>query len=203
MRIFLIDCQPIFREGLKNVLSAEHDVTVIGEAENCRAVLEIPARVDLIILDGQLDSISFVNSVQKTRPKGRPPFLLVLTSHEGEHHAIQMLRAGADGYLHKSDSPKTVVNAILKIIRGGKYIPTELAETLIIAMNGDGPARLSNREYEVLSLFASGMTVSEIANHLFLSVKTVSTYRSHLLEKLNLNSNAQLMRYAFSNGILS
>jgi DNA-binding NarL/FixJ family response regulator len=203
MRVLLIDCQPIFREGLKSVISGEQDLTVVAEADNCRGVPETPTDVELIILDGELDSINLLNSLQKSRSKGRPPFVLVLTNHDGDHHAIQMLKAGADGYVHKSDPPKTVLSAIRKIAKGGKYVPTELAETMIFAMNGvNGPARLSNREYQVLSLFASGMTMAQIADHLFLSVKTVSTYRSRLLEKLNLNSNAQLMRYAFSKGML-
>ena len=203
MRVFIVDCQPIFREGLKSVIAAERDLSIVGEADNCRNMLETPTDVDLITVDGELDCINLLSSLQKTRSKGRPPFVLVLTSHEGEHHAIQMLKAGADGYLQKSDAPKTVVNAIRKIVKGGKYVPNELAETMIFAMNGlNAPARLSNREYQVLSLFASGMTMAQIADHLFLSVKTVSTYRSRLLEKLNLNSNAQLMRYAFSKGML-
>jgi DNA-binding NarL/FixJ family response regulator len=203
MRVFLVDSQPIFREGLKTIIAAERDLTIVGQADSCRNMLETPADVDLIILDGELDSINLLNSLQKTRSKGHPPFVLVLTDHDGDHHAIQMLKAGADGYLHKSDPPTAVLSAIRKIAKGGKYVPTDLAESMIFAMNGlIGPARLSNREYQVLSLFASGMTMAQIAEHLFLSVKTVSTYRSRLLEKLNLNSNAQLMRYAFTKGML-
>jgi len=114
-----------------------------------------------------------------------------------------MLKAGADGYLYKSDPPETVLKAIRKIVKGGKYVPNDLAETVIFAMNGlNGSSRLSHREYQVLCLFASGMTMTEIADHLSLSVKTVSTYRFRLLEKLNLKSNAQLMRYAFKKGIV-
>ncbi len=204
MRIFIVDCQPIFREGLKTIISTERDFTVVGEADNCRSLTETSKDVDLIIVDGELDSINLIHSVQKSRAKGRPPFVLVLTNHDGEHHAVQMLKAGADGYVHKWDPPKTVLSAMRKIAKGGKYVSNDLAETMIFVMNGlNGPARLSNREYQVLSLFASGMTMTEIADHLFLSVKTVSTYRFRLLEKLNLKSNAQLMRYAFSTGMLA
>jgi two-component system invasion response regulator UvrY len=203
MRVFLVDNEPIFREGLKTVIGAEHDLSIVGEADSCRTMPQAPKDVDLVILDGAVDSIDLLNSLQKTRSKGRPPFVLVLTKHNGEEHAVQMLKAGADGYLHKSDTPKTVLNAIRKIARGGKYVPNDLAETMIFAMNGPNETcRLSNREYQVLYLFASGMTTTEIANHLFLSVKTISTYRFRLLEKLNLKSNAQLMRYAFSKGMV-
>jgi two-component system invasion response regulator UvrY len=203
MRVFLVDSQPIFREGLKSIIGTERSFTVVGESDSCHQMLETLKNVDLVILDGELDSIDMLTSLQKNRPKGRPPFVLVLTKHGEEDHAVQMLKAGADGYLHKSDGPQTVLTAIHKIARGGKYLPNDVAETMIFAMNGlNGPSRLSGREYQVLHLFASGMNMTEIAGHLSLSVKTVSTYRSRLLEKLNLKSNAQLMRYAFKKGML-
>jgi two-component system, NarL family, invasion response regulator UvrY len=202
MRLFLIDNQPIFREGLKSVIKAEHDLNVVGEAESCRDMLESAPDADLVILDGEPDTINLLNSFQKARSERRRPFVLVLTKHDEEHHAVQMLKAGADGYLYKSASPSALLSAIRKISRGGKYVANEVAETMIFALNGlNGPSRLSNREYQVLHLFASGMNMSEIAGHLSLSVKTVSTYRSRLLEKLNLKTNAQLMRYAFKEGM--
>jgi two-component system invasion response regulator UvrY len=204
MRIFLIDNQPIFREGLKSIIGTDHNLTVVGEANTCRNMLPTTNNADLLILDGELDSLDLLNSLQKTRSKGRPPFVLVLTKQIEEQHAVQMLKAGADGYLCKSDTAETVLEAIRKVARGDKYLPNTLAETVIFAMNGvNGPSRLSHREYEVLCLFASGMGMSEIADHLSLSVKTVSTYRSRLLEKLNLRSNAQLMRYAFNKGMVA
>jgi two-component system invasion response regulator UvrY len=203
MRVFLVDSQPIFREGLKSIIGAERNLTVVGEADSCGLMIETLKDVDLIILDGELDAIALLTSLQKTRPKGHPPFVLVLTKHVEEHHAVQMLKAGADGYLHKSDGPETLLSAIHKIAKGGKYVPTDVAETMIFAMNGlNGPSRLSGREYQVLQLFASGLNMTDIAGHLCLSVKTVSTYRSRLLEKLNLKSNAELMRYAFKKGML-
>jgi DNA-binding NarL/FixJ family response regulator len=202
MRVFLVDSQPIFREGLKTIIGAEHDLTVVGEANTCRDVLPTATNADLLILDGELDSLLLLNSLEKIRPKGRPPFVLVLTKHIEDHHAVQLLKAGADGYLYKSDAPEIVLDAIRKIAKGGKYVPNALAETVIFAMNGvNEPSRLSHREYQVLYLFASGMGMTEIAEHLSLSVKTISTYRSRLLEKLNLKTNAELMRYAFNQGI--
>jgi DNA-binding NarL/FixJ family response regulator len=151
-----------------------------------------------------VDSLFFLNSLQKIRLKGRTPFVLVLTKRSEEQHAVQMLKAGADGYVYKSEAPKTVLDVIRKIGRGGKYVPDDLADTVILSLNGiTGPSRLSRREYEVLHLFARGMRMTEIASHLCLSVKTVSTYRSRLLGKLNLNSNAQLMRYAFKAGMVA
>jgi two-component system, NarL family, invasion response regulator UvrY len=204
MRVFLVDSEPIFREGLKAIIGTEQDLTVVGEADNCRNMLQVSQKADLLILDGELDSVVLIMSLQKIRSKRRSPFVLVLAKRNEEQHAIQMLKAGADGYLYKSDPPETVLNAIREIARGGKYVPSDVAETVIFAMNGlNGSSRLSHREYQVLYLYASGMGMSEIAEHLSLSVKTISTYRFRLLEKLNLKSNAQLMRYAFKKGMVA
>jgi two-component system invasion response regulator UvrY len=204
MRVFLIDKQPIFREGLKSIIGSEVDLKVVGEADTCEEISQTAKDADLLILDGEMDSLALLNSLDKSRAKGRMPYVLVLTKYIEEQHAVQMLKAGADGYLCKSNPPSTVLDAIRKIARGGKYVPNDLAETVIFAMNGlTGTTRLSRREYQVLYLFASGMGMSEIAKHLSLSVKTISTYRSRLLEKLNLRSNAQLMRYAFRKGVVA
>ena len=204
MRVFLVDRHPIFREGLKSLIAASRELTVVGEADTCEDMVQTAKNADLIILDGEVDSFSLLNSLDKARHKGRPPYVLVLTRHNEEQHAVQMLAAGADGYLYKSHSPETVMEAIRKIVRGGKYLPSTLAETVIFSMNGvSGQAPLSHREYQVLYLFASGMGMTEIAGHLSLSVKTISTYRSRLLQKLNLKSNAQLMHYAFKTGMVA
>lgn len=204
MRVLLIDSQPIFREGLKSIIGTDDDLKIVGEADTCQNMLQTAKNADLLILDGEMDSLALMNSLDKSRSKGRLPYVLVLTKYIEEQHAVQMLKAGADGYLCKSDSPETVLDAIRKIAKGGKYVPNDLAETVIFALNGvTGPTRLSRREYQVLYLFASGMRMTEIAKHLTLSVKTVSTYRSRLLEKLNLRSNAQLMRYAFRQGVVA
>lgn len=204
MRVFLVDRHPIFREGLKSLIAASRELTVVGEADTCEEMVQAARNADLIILDGEVDSFSLLNSLDKARHKGRPPYVLVLTRHIEEQHAVQMLAAGADGYLYKSHSPETVMEAIRKIVRGGKYLPSTLAETVIFSMNGvSGQAPLSHREYQVLYLFASGMGMTEIAGHLSLSVKTISTYRSRLLQKLNLKSNAQLMHYAFKTGMVA
>jgi two-component system, NarL family, invasion response regulator UvrY len=203
MRVFLVDSQPIFREGLKSIIGNGQNFTVVGEAATCRDLQEAAKNTDLLILDGEIDTLALLNSLGKSRTKG-PPYVLVIAQHPEEQHAVQMLRAGADGYLYKSEAPSTILDAIRKIARGGKYVPNDLAETMIFAMNGlTGPSRLSHREYEVLYLFASGMGMTEIAKRLSLSVKTISTYRSRLLDKLNLKTNAQLMRYAFKQGMVA
>jgi len=204
MRVYLVDGQPVFREGLKSIIRAARDLTVIGEAETCTEDVQKAGReCDLFVLDGELDCLAFLQSLEKTRVRGRPPFTLVLTRHTEDQHAIQMLAAGADGYLSKCKPPETILDAIRKVCRGGKFVSRELAETMLFNLDRmNGPARLSNREYQVLYLYASGLAMKEIAGQLALSVKTVSTYRCRLLEKLNLSSNAQLMRYAYKEGVI-
>jgi len=148
--------------------------------------------------------LTLLQSLEKARPKGRPPFTLVLTRHTEDQHALQMLTAGADGYLNKNTPAPLVLDVMRKVSRGGKYVSRELAETVLLNFDRmSRPARLSRREYQVLYLFASGLAMKEIAGQLSLSIKTVSTYRCRLLEKLNLTSNAQLMRYALKEGVMN
>jgi len=205
MRVYVVDSHPVFREGLKSVVSSSRDITIVGEADTCQDLLQkIGGDCDLITLDGELDSLALLQSLEKFRPKGRPPFTLILTRHPEDQHAIQMLAAGADGYVDKTKPAQSVVDAIRKVSRGGKYVSRELAETVLLNLNRmSRPVRLSNREYQVLYLFASGLGMKQIAGQLSLSVKTISTYRCRLLEKLNLSSNAQLMRYAIKEGVLA
>jgi len=203
MRVFLIDAHPISREGLKSIMKSAGDLNVVGETDTCRDVLDkVGEQCDVLVLDGELDSLSLLQSLQKVRPRGRPPFTLVLSRHSEDEHALQMLAAGANGYVDKSNSPQTILEAIRKVSRGGKWVSKEVAEK--VAFNWDRlkkPPRLSTREHQVLSLLASGLTVKDIGKRLSLSIKTVSTYRCRVLEKLNLENNAQLIRYALKEGV--
>jgi len=212
MRVFLVDSQPVFREGLKTILASSRNNAIAGEADTCRELIEhlnseaklIDGEWDLIILDGEMDSLTFLRTFEKTRTKGRRPYTLVLTRHTDDRHALQMLSAGADGYVNKSESPELILEAIRKVSRGENYVSRKLAETVLFNMTRDnGPVRLSSREYQVLYLFGSGLGTKQIAGQLDLSVKTISTYRYRLLEKLKLTTNAQLMRYAITEGVLS
>jgi DNA-binding NarL/FixJ family response regulator len=205
MRLFLIDAHPVFREGLKSLLSVARDMTVVGESDTCEGLAQQANwECDLLVMDGELDSLTLLQSLEKARPKGRPPYTLVLTRHTEDQHALQMLTAGADGYLNKNTAAPLVLDVMRKVSRGGKYVSRELAETVLLNFDRmSRPARLSRREYQVLYLFASGLAMKEIAGQLSLSIKTVSTYRCRLLEKLNLTSNAQLMRYALKEGVMN
>ena len=203
MRVFLVDAHPISREGLKHIMRDACDLMVVGETASCQNALErAGGDCDLFVLDGETDSLAFLQSLQKTRPKGRPPFTLVLTGRPEHRHAMQMLAAGANGYLDKSKPLQAILEAIRNVSRGGRSVSPEIAEKL--QYNWDRqcrPARLSPREHQVLSLIASGYTPQTIAGQLSLSAKTVSTYRGRLLDKLNLRNNAELIRYALDEGI--
>ena len=205
MRVFLVDAHPVFREGLKKLISVTSDLSVIGETDTCRDIHEQVIRnCDLLILDGEADSLEMLRSLDQTRPKGKPPFTLILTRRTDDQHAMQILGAGADGYVHKTKPAHLILDGIRKVSRGGKCVSRELAETVVFSLDRmKKPVRLSDREFQVLYLFASGLCIKEIAEQLSLSVKTVSTYRGRLLEKLNLRSNAELMRYAFKQGVMT
>jgi two-component system invasion response regulator UvrY len=205
MRVLLVDACPIFREGLKSLMNTMDDVKVVGEAGTYRDVREkIHKESDLLIVDGDLEALALLRELGKGHRRGYPPFVLILSAHADDHHAIQFLAAGADGYLSKSTPLEPMLEAIRKVVRGRRYVTTEVAERILMHIGGEKePRRLSQREYEVLSLLASGLTVSEIAEKLALSVKTISTYRVRLLEKLHLRNNGELMRYAYKEGIMS
>ena len=203
MRVFVVDSHPVFREGLKQIMSGSQDLTVVGEAATCRDLPTSTKDIELLILDGEMDSLVLLQSLDKARPKGRPPFTLVVAGKERKQHAAQMLAAGVDGYLNKSNPPEIVLSAIRKVSRGGKYVSPELAERLLFDMNRPArSSRLSQREYQVLYMLASGLTIKEIGGKLSLSIKTVSTYRCRLLRKLSLKSNAELIRYALTEGVV-
>jgi two-component system invasion response regulator UvrY len=203
MRVFLVDAHPVFREGLKSIMKCADDIKVVGETDSCRNVLEkVGQQCDLLVLDGESDSLDLLQSLQRIRPKGRPPFTLVLTKRSEDQHAIQMLAAGANGCLDKSKSPQAILEAIRKVSRGGKSVSSEVEDKILLGRDRlNKPASLSPREYQVLTLLASGLTVTEIAGQLSLSVKTISTYRCRLLEKLNLKNNVELIRYALKEGL--
>ena len=202
MRAFLIDGQPVFREGLKALIMSSGEMRVVGESSTYEDLPELVRQVEILVIDGEVDSLVFLDSLEKVRQKGNPPYVLILTKHVEEQHAFQLIAAGASGYMHKTEAPEIVLSAIRKVARGGRYIPNSLAEKMIFAMNApNGRTQLSQREYQVLYLIASGLCATEIADHLALSVKTISTYRTRLLEKLQLKNNAELMKYALKKGM--
>ena len=208
VRVLIVDDHAIVREGLKRILADAPELRVAGEAasgtEAIRLVRE--GSWDVMLLDISLpgaNGLEVLRAVKEYAPK-LP--VLVLTMYPEDQYALRMLRAGAAGYLTKEGAPGQLVTAIRKVAGGGKYISPAVAEKLAWELERrKQPAThedLSNREFEILRLIASGKTVSQIAQDLHLSVKTVSTYRMRLLTKLNMKSNAELTHYAIKGGLV-
>jgi DNA-binding NarL/FixJ family response regulator len=205
IRLLVADDHEIVRRGLRQIVAEAQDLTVAGEAATAEEVLlRVGERSwDAVILDLSLPGGNGLDLLAEVRPD-LP--VLILTIHSEEQYAIRALRAGAAGYLTKESAPEQLVEAVRKVVRGGKYVSPAVAERLAYNLGRD-PDRplhetLSDREYEVLRMVASGQTVSEVAEALALSVKTVSTYRTRILEKMGMKTNAELTHYAIKNRLV-
>lgn len=202
LHIMLCDDHPIFREGLKKTLLQQSDVRIAGEAENGAELLKKAAeeRFDVIILDISLPDMNGLDVLKALQDSGNKAAVIILSMHPEEQYATRALKAGAAGYLQKESVPGELVNAIRRVAQGGKYITASLAERLALELqHGADKAPhelLSDREYQVLCLLASGKGAKEIAQELSLSPPTIATYRSRVLVKLGLSTTADLIRYA-------
>ena len=208
IRILIADDHPIVRQGFKQVLSETADLVVADEAGNGREVLALVARrdYDVILLDISMPEKTGLEVLKELKAVNPRIPVLILSIYPEEQYAIRALKAGASGYLTKASAPDELISAIRKVSRGGKYISSSLAEKLAYEVGGDaGKApheTLSDREYQILLLIASGKTVSDIAGEMCLSVKTVSTYRSRILDKMKMKNNAELTTYAIRNKLV-
>lgn len=208
IRILIADDHTIVREGLKQILADTPDVEVTAEAGSAQEVIKrIKGKsLDLVLLDisfpgrSGLDVLKQLKSVRPNLP------VLVLSMHPEEQYAIRSIRAGASGYLTKESAPDELLQAIRKTAKGGKYITSSLAEKIAAELNGERSGlphdALSDREYQVLCMIASGKTVKEIAEILSLSIKTISTHRARILEKMRMKNNAQLTHYAIRHNLV-
>jgi DNA-binding NarL/FixJ family response regulator len=209
MRILIGDDHAVVRRGLIQLLSDEYRDLFVGEAQNASEVFKLARDHDwdIILLDISMpgrSGLEVLKDLKQERP--RVP-ILILTSHPEEQYAIRVLKAGAAGYLTKESAPEQLIEGIKKAVGGGRYVSPNLAELLAasIGIDQEKPPHenLSDREYRVLCMIGSGKTVGEIARELSLSVKTVSTYRARILEKMGMKTNAELTRYALKNGLVS
>lgn len=205
IHILLVDDHTLIREGLKQILSEQTDLVITAEASSGQQALEVVANqnFDIVLLDIGLpdqNGIEVLKEIKQTKPN-LP--VLILTMYSEEQYAIRLLKMGAAGYLSKESSPEQLVNAIRKILSGGKFLSQNVTEQLLMGLNNSGAKpsheQLSARELQIFSLIASGKTLTDIAQELYLSVKTISTYRSRILTKMDLKSNADLVRYAVAN----
>lgn len=202
MRILIADDHPIVRRGLKDIVASEQDMTVIGEAKTGDEALELARKLewDVAVLDYSMpgcNGADLVREVKRHHPE-RP--VLVLSILPEEVHAGQVFKAGGAGYINKASANEDLTGAIRKVVNGGKYVSAAFAEKLAteLAEGGEKPPHelLSDREYRVMWLIASGKQINEIAEEMSLSPSTISTYRARIMRKLALTNNAALVRYA-------
>lgn len=208
INILIADDHSIVRAGLKQILSDCTDMTVVAEAANGSEVLDKVRKnnYSLVIMDISMPDKSGLDVLKEIRNERPKLPVLILSMYPEDRYATRVLRAGADGYMTKESAPEELVNAIRTISKGKKYVSRSLAEKLASTLDirDERPPHetLSDREYQVLCLIASGKTPGEIADELFLSVKTISTYRTRILEKMNLKNNSELIAYAINNQLI-
>jgi len=202
IRVVVVDDHAVVREGLKRIISENPGMAVTGEAGDGHEALKLirGGACDVVLLDITMPNKSGLDVLKELHTEVPRLPVLVLSMHSEDQYAVRVLRAGAAGYLTKESAPAKLVQAIRKVVRGGKYVSPSLAEKLVSDLGTDTERPphevLSDREYQVLCLIASGKTVSEIGAELALSVKTISTYRVRILEKLRMKNNAEITRYA-------
>ena len=207
-KVLLVDDHAVVRHGLRAVLEEELGDVAVQEAGTAREGLECLRRddYDALILDIGLpdrNGLDLLKSIHSEWPK-LP--VLILSMFDESQYGVRMIKAGAAGYVTKASAPEKFVSAVRKILAGGRYISANLAERLADNLSGHFDEEpfdvLSDREYQIFLLIASGKTVSEIADDLCLSVKTVSTHRAHVMQKTNMKTNAELTHYAFFKGLV-
>jgi len=208
MKVLIAEDHPIFRAGLKEILAKESDVDFVGEADTGHKALELARkqRWDVVVLDITMPGkggLEVLRELRRERPK-LP--VLVLSAHPEEQLALRLLKAGAAGYVTKDKAPQVLRSAIRKVLRGERYISESLAEKAVLNLVSDTTKplheALSDREFQVMRMIASGKTIQEIGKELFLSVRTVSTYRARILAKMHMKTNTDLIRYALQNKLI-
>ena len=207
IRVAIIDDHAIVRAGLRQFLSEQVDLTVVAEAANGREALDIVRKgeVDVMVMDLSMPDQSGIDALAGIKARAPELPVLILSGFPEEHYAVTLLRQGASGYLNKECDPEEIVKAIRTVVLGRKYITAGVAELLAEGLSGgDKPTheQLSEREFQVFLRLAKGETIGHMAESMSLSVKTVSTYRTRVMEKMSLASNSDLTYYALKNGLI-
>lgn len=208
INVLIADDHTVVRQGLRQILSTDSQLKVVGEAASGAEVLKMleSLAAEVLILDVTMPGKNGLDVLKEVKRKYPQLRVLVLSMHPEDQLAIRILRAGASGYITKESAPEELIGALRKVCSGGKYVSAQLAEKLAVFIEHEqtGPPheRLSDREFEVLRKLAMGKTVSEIAEELTLSVKTISTYRTRVLDKMRMSTNADLTRYALENQLM-
>ncbi|MBX3303614.1 MAG: response regulator transcription factor [Nitrospira sp.] len=208
LNILIAEDYPLFRLGVKELLTDGMEAVKVGECDNAHDLFELVRRKkwDVLILDITMPDTTGTEALKQVKKACPKLPVIVLTMHPEDQYAVRMFKAGADAYLTKASAPEELVKAIKKVLAGGQYVSPSFSENLVrLAFHHTDRLPheiLSDREYEVMRLLASGKTASEIADRLHLGTTTISTYRARILEKLNLKNNAELMRYAMQQGVV-
>lgn len=208
INILIADDHAVVRKGINQILSDEVDIKVLAEASNSEEIMaQLDSRSwDLLILDITMPGKSGLEAIIEIKQKRPDIKILILSMHPEEEIAISAIKSGADGYLNKESVPGELLRAVRKVASGGKYISDTLAESMILSLKSEPSKKLheslSEREFQVLRMLASGFSLTEIAAKLELSIKTISTYRTRILEKLSLKSNVEITHYAIKNKLV-
>jgi two-component system, NarL family, invasion response regulator UvrY len=207
VRVLIVDDHPIVRHGLESELKRASDVTVVGEAADGHEAIAKArsSKPDLVLLDIALPGKNGLEVLKQLRAEMPHVRVLILSTYPEKQYAVRCLKNGAQGYLTKESASEELLAAIRKVMRGGKYVSASLADLLASEIVSGGSQMsheiLSDREYQVLCLLGKGKTVSQIAFNLSLSLSTINTYRAHILEKMNLENTAQIIRYVVDNNL--
>jgi len=208
LKVIICDDHPIVREGLKNIIAKSGDIAVEAEAGTGSELMEKlgQGRFDVVVLDISLPGANGLDVLKLLQGSSPRPAVIVLSMHPEQQYAVRALKAGAAGYLEKASAPSELVSAIRKVAHGGRYVSAALAERLAFGLGGneknEAHESLSDREYQILLMIASGKGAKEIASELSVAPSTIGTYRSRILEKLKLTNTAELIHYAVANRLV-
>lgn len=208
IHVLIADDHAIVRQGLKQILSETDDLVITGEADDGAEALQLARHqpLDVFLLDVSMPNRNGIDTLKQLKKEFPRLPVLILSMHPEEQYAVRALKAGASGYLTKQSAPEQLVTAIRQVASGKKYVSPAVAQQLVEALSGDSNKlpheRITDREYQVLVMIATGQTQTQIAEKLNLGVATVSTYRARLLEKMGLKSTAELIRYGLEHGLV-
>ena len=209
IRILIVDDHPVVRKGLQQILAEDPDIAEAGEAESAAEMLRMVGEGDwdIVVLDITLPDRSGLEALKDLKAMRPQLPVLILSMHPEDQYALRVLKAGAAGYMNKDSASEELVSAVRKVVSGRRYVSPSMAEKLA-ALVGEDYERpphesLSDREYQVMCMLASGRRLKEVAEELCISAKTVSTYRARVLEKMGMSTNAELTYYAVKNGLIA
>lgn len=208
IKVLVVDDHEVVRQGLKTIISKHSDLSIAGEAENGNQALQIlkQIKVDVVLLDFDMPEKNGLETLIELKRLYPDLPALILSISPEDHYGTRFLKAGASGYLQKSTATDQLINAIRKVFNGGKYISSALTDKLVANLNqGKEPflhESLTDREFQIFLLLAKGEKLKEIASDLSLSINTISTYRSRILQKMDLKNNAEIIHYAIENDLL-